>query len=237
MNRFGQLCYTYLLGWKSLDVWYYGYRAANKLSPYEDLPIYLSSSTYVKSFIENNGKPDIIRVHKCFESKFEAKNYETRFITKVNAVKSQRWLNRHDGGKDWGVARFFSNDHKRKISESKMGHFVSNETKQKMSEKKKEYYGTDEGKIHLKKMINSRDAAWNIGVPMSDEQKSKISKTKRIKQSQPGYVSPNKGIKRTLEQCKRNGDVKRGIKHSEEHKKKNSEALKASWAKRKASKS
>lgn len=234
MNRYGQNCYTYLLGWREHDVWYYGYRGANRTAPSDDLPEYLSSSAHVKAFIEQNGKPDVMRVHKLFETKDDAKAYETRFIAKVDAVRSSRWLNRHDGGPNWGVARYISEEHRQKISESKKGHTTSEETRSKMSAARKAYMASEAGKEHLASMIANRDPGWHKGKTRSEETKRKISETKKAQASQEGYINPSKGMEKSEETKRKISEAKKGKVQTEEHRKKNSEALKAAWARRRA---
>ncbi|UMO77240.1 putative SEG-like homing endonuclease [Stenotrophomonas maltophilia phage vB_SmaM_Ps15] len=100
MNRYGHQCYTYLIGWRELDVWYYGYRSANRVAPDDDLMIeYFTSSGYVEAFIRDHGIPDVIRVHKTFGDRSEALRYEERFLDRVNATESSRWLNKSNRGK------------------------------------------------------------------------------------------------------------------------------------------
>lgn len=234
MNKHGHWCYTYLLGWRDRDIWYYGYRGANETAPENDLPFYLSSSEEVYDTIRLYGYPDVEKVHKLFASKDEAKAFETKFLHRVNAVKSPRWLNKHDGGPNWGVARFFSDEHKRRISESKKGHKHSDEAKKAMSESRKEYMASDEGKEHLATMIANRDPKANVGKKRSEETKRKISETKKARSAQEGYINPTKGVAKSDETKRLISEAMKGKTHSEEHRKKNSEALKAAWARRKA---
>ena len=95
MNKYGFKCYTYLIGWPQLDTWYYGSRSANKSNPKEDLFVrYFTSSNSVRDFIIKHGLPTSVKVHKLFDSKIQAELYETKFLRRVNAMKSPRWLNR-----------------------------------------------------------------------------------------------------------------------------------------------
>lgn len=115
MNKYGQLCYTYLIGWKEIDRWYYGYRAANKVTPTDDLMNeYKTSSKKVKQLIGEIGNPNVVRVHKLYDTKEEAKDYETRFLLRVNAVRSERWLNQYDTHRFTGP-KFHSEETKRKM--------------------------------------------------------------------------------------------------------------------------
>jgi len=134
--------YTYIMGWRHLDVWYYGVRTANKVSPIEDFwKVYKSSSKIVHEYIEANGDPDVLRIHKEFSSKQDAIDHERKFLSKVNAAQSDRWLNQCNGYSDKGVLNLEWSDERRKklslamIGRSNMGGKKhSEETKKKMSE-------------------------------------------------------------------------------------------------------
>ena len=97
------MAYTYLIGWKAHDKYYYGMRYANDLAPNDDLwSVYKPSSVYVHKFVEEFGEPDVIRVHKEFEDKDEAYLFETRFLRRVDAVNNERWLNQNIAGRPQG---------------------------------------------------------------------------------------------------------------------------------------
>jgi hypothetical protein len=89
------MMYTYLIGWRKFDRWYYGSRVANKLPPENDFwKIYFTSSPAVKQFRTLHGEPDVIRIHKVFSNKEQTIDYEYRFIKKVDGVCSDRWFNK-----------------------------------------------------------------------------------------------------------------------------------------------
>lgn len=111
--------YTYLVGWRKLDRWYYGYRGA--LYPDCDLWIkYFTSSKYVHQFRETNGEPDVIRVHKTFISKHDAIEFEAKFLTRVKAVRSDRWINRAVKGEKFRSPDRFSEKSRQKMRESRL---------------------------------------------------------------------------------------------------------------------
>lgn len=93
--------YTYLIGWRKLDIWYYGARYKQGANPSDLWNPYKTSSDVVNAFIEANGDPDVIRVHKVFKTRNETLEYEERFQLRVNAVHSPRWLNKHTRGGKW----------------------------------------------------------------------------------------------------------------------------------------
>lgn len=97
--------YTYLIGWRSMDVWYYGVRYAKGCSPDDLWKTYFTSSKRVAEFRAANGEPDVIEVRKTFDSPGDARRWEERVLDRVGAVHSPLWLNRQNHGKD------FNNDH------------------------------------------------------------------------------------------------------------------------------
>ncbi len=97
------MAYTYLIGWTDLNKYYYGMRSANKVSPVDDLwHIYKTSSVYVHEFVAQFGEPDVIRVHKEFETKDEAYLFETKFLRRTKAHINDKWLNQNIMGKPLG---------------------------------------------------------------------------------------------------------------------------------------
>lgn len=129
------MAYTYLIGWRNLDVWYYGYR--NRDNPESDLWVeYFTSSKYVKEFREKNGEPDVIRVHRIFPDKKSAMVYEDRFLYKVKAVRSSRWLNRGRRGIEFRSPEKFSMESRKRMSDSQKAYRAANKkvTTSRMSE-------------------------------------------------------------------------------------------------------
>lgn len=113
------MAYTYLIGWRKLDRWYYGYRSGNTSSPEKDLWIeYFTSSRYVEAFRAENGEPDAILVHKEFDAKAQAMIYEDRFQRRVGAVRSERWLNRARAGSEFRSPDKYSDESRAKMSAS-----------------------------------------------------------------------------------------------------------------------
>ncbi len=111
------MAYTYLIGWRDLDAWYYGYR--NRDNPETDLWIeYFTSSKFVKQFRDKHGEPDVIRVHRIFADKRAAMEYEDRFLHRVDAVRSNRWLNRARRGIEFRSPEVFSDKSRAKMSAS-----------------------------------------------------------------------------------------------------------------------
>ena len=47
--------YTYIIGWSSLNKWYYGVRYAKNCKPEDLWKTYFTSSKHVKEFLTGNG--------------------------------------------------------------------------------------------------------------------------------------------------------------------------------------
>jgi hypothetical protein len=90
--------YTYLVGWSSLNKWYYGVRYRMGCSPDDLWHPYKTSSKYVHEFVRKYGDPDIIQVRKTFACKNKAHAYEQKVLTRLNILENDKWLNCGIGG-------------------------------------------------------------------------------------------------------------------------------------------
>ena len=88
--------YTYLIGWKKLNKYYYGVRYAKNCDPKELWITYFTSSKYVKEFRKQNGEPDVIEIRKIFTDKKTAMLWENKVLKRIKAVFSNKWLNKTD---------------------------------------------------------------------------------------------------------------------------------------------
>lgn len=93
-------CYTYLIGWKNLNVFYYGRKTADKCKPENFWKTYFTSSRYVKEFREIHGEPDIIQIRKIFgEDVVSCRKWECRVLKKLNAKDNNQFLNKSNSDK------------------------------------------------------------------------------------------------------------------------------------------
>ncbi len=122
-NKYGFKTYCYLIGWSCLDVWYYGRRTRNNRPPTEDFwKKYRGSSKHVDAFIEQYGEPDVIEIRREFDTELEARDWEFKVLKRLGAVRSNRWLNKNNGGKEfYRLSYVMPEEQKRKISESLTG--------------------------------------------------------------------------------------------------------------------
>ncbi len=174
--------YTYIVGWKSDGLWYYGVRYANKIPARDDLwSKYFTSSKRVKECRQHNGEPDVIIVHREFDAKEDAIEFERNFLKTANVVESPFWLNAIIPG-DGFVNKTCTAQTKRKISEMSVirERFLHDKPKMKsemklLREKWKkdshvEYWASEAAKKH-KEVISQVHA----GKTVSDETKKKLS--------------------------------------------------------------
>lgn len=192
--------YTYLIGWKSLDVWYYGVRYANTKPPTDDLwKEYFTSSKYVHDFCKTHGPPDVIKIHKIFDSVDEAIHYESKFLRRVKAKTSERWLNKNDvlappqlvAEENGFFGRTHSEEQKLKWSRERTGRPLSDETKLKLKGRTPWNKGVREcfSEQTLQKMSEAKKGkpSWNSGKTgiFSQETLQKMSNAKAGKTTGP----------------------------------------------------
>lgn len=109
--------FTYVLGWSNHQKYYYGVRYKETATLESLGTTYFSSSKYVKEFIEQNGKPDLIQIRKVFASAKLAKKCEDRALLVV--MKHPNWLNRTNNNTFKNVV--IDDQIKKSISNAKIG--------------------------------------------------------------------------------------------------------------------
>lgn len=90
------MAYTYIIGWLNLNKLYYGVRYASNADPSDLWKSYFTSSKHVKAFREKHGEPDLIQVRKVFEDANKAREWESKFLKKVNVLSNDKFLNKTD---------------------------------------------------------------------------------------------------------------------------------------------
>lgn len=96
--------YTYVIGWPSENVWYYGVRYAKKnqclyetgCHPDELWVTYFTSSKTVKTFVEKHGDPEIIQIRKTFTNEIDAIQWERKVLKRLKVIQKDFWLNEND---------------------------------------------------------------------------------------------------------------------------------------------
>lgn len=90
--------YTYIIGWKTHNKYYYGVRYAKNCHPSDLWKAYFTSSRHVKSFREQHGEPDVIEVRKIFNSVEKAKLWEEKVLKRLKVSENDVWLNVTESG-------------------------------------------------------------------------------------------------------------------------------------------
>lgn len=132
--------YTYVIGWKALDRWYYGVRFADNCDPSDLWNPYKTSSKYVLKFIAEHGDPDLKEVRKIFSTVDSARQWEHRVLRKLRVIHNNKWLNQtdnisisHEAGMR-GAMKPKPAGFGEKIRRSRLGKHWSEEIKKKISE-------------------------------------------------------------------------------------------------------
>lgn len=141
--------FTYIITHVPSGMKYYGVRFAKNCSPSDIGVTYFSSSGVVKKMILDEGVENFsFEVRKIFSTKEDALKWENKFLTRINAVDNDKWLNMSNGH-----ARFYVAKH-------------SEETKKKMRKPK-----SDEHRAKLKKHLDEK----RVIPKWTDEMKKKLS--------------------------------------------------------------
>ena len=81
---------------------------------------YFTSSKHVKAFLEEHGEPDIIEVRQTFNDSLQAREWESKVIRRIGAVKDEKWLNKKDPkGKFYNLGHKFSDEAKKRMSDTR----------------------------------------------------------------------------------------------------------------------
>ena len=86
--------FTYIIGWSKHKKFYYGAKYAQGCHPSDLWESYFTSSKYVKEFREQNGEPDIIKIHRTFSDKHSCVSFENKYLNRIDAKNSQLFLNK-----------------------------------------------------------------------------------------------------------------------------------------------
>lgn len=108
--------YTYLIGWREKNVWYYGVRYKRGCSESDLMSTYFTSSKYVHECIYRWGLPDVVQVRRKFNKKKTALLWEQKVLRRVGVLHDKKWLNRNITG-----AIRFDADVRKRMSLAKLG--------------------------------------------------------------------------------------------------------------------
>lgn len=199
------MAFTYLIGWSRSDKWYYGVRYAKGCAPSDLWRTYFTSSRHVEKTRSLLGEPDVVEVRRVFDDPMKAREWEDKVLRRLAVPCSEKWLNRHHGGKYFG------------------SHPMTEETRAKIKLAKKGFRHKEETKERMRQKALARP--FRPMGPMSEETKQKIGEANRGK---PGIVGDANPAKRPEVAAKISAS-KTGVSngpHTEETRRKISEANK-----------
>jgi len=144
LRNFIMIPYTYLIGWSTHSIWYYGARWANHCNPNDLWNTYFTSSKHVKRIRKKLGEPDVVQIRRTFSTKEKAANWEHRVLRRIKARTRNDFLNLYDGRstpfggspkgpKNWRWGKHHSLETRQKLSRSKIGHVRSVDSREKQS--------------------------------------------------------------------------------------------------------
>ena len=90
--------YTYLIGWTSHNLYYYGVRYKAGCSPDDFWVKYFTSSKRVHSLRKELGEPDVIQIRKVFESADNAISWELKVLRRMKVLLKEEWINANVAG-------------------------------------------------------------------------------------------------------------------------------------------
>lgn len=166
--------YTYLIGWSSHDLWYYGVRWAKGCSVDDLWKTYFTSSNRVAARRAELGEPDVVEVRKVFDTPQAARIWEETVIRRMNCVRSIRWLNAQNGGHTFGQTGPRTPEHAAKISQANKGKTRTPEYCMKISQANK-------GKVRTAEHRANYSAArkGQPGRQWTDEQKRAVGEKRK----------------------------------------------------------
>lgn len=220
-----QTPYTYLIGWKEHNIWYYGVRFAKKCHPSDFWVTYFTSSKYVKEFRAKNGEPDVIQIRKTFINRDSAQRWEIKVLQRMNAINDVRFLNKaigkslqdYENRKKIMLEKYGIENSSQlpgvadKISKSLKGKQKTENHKQNLKEshrkpETKELHSQNTKKLKAaqtpekRREISALGGAGNRGVSKSDSWKEKTNKIKR----KTYLINDNIVVENAKEYCKEN---------------------------------
>ena len=183
--------YTYLVGWSKHEKYYYGVRYAVDCNPTDLWQTYFTSSSKVKQLRKVLGEPDVIQVRKTFNTREQARTWETKVLKKMKVILREDFLNEHDNPSPPINNRIMTQETKDKISAVHKGKPKSEEHKRKIREARAKQTNYRTGHKHTKETKRKIREARAKQAPASEETRRKMSQCGR------GMLWYNNGITET----------------------------------------
>ena len=147
--------FTYCITHLPTNRRYYGSRYARNCHPDDLGKTYFSSSKTVTKMIKEEGVENFLfEVRKTFDSPKDCLEWETKVLTRLDAMNSDRWLNRSNSGMSWYNGGPMSNEHRSKISAANKGKPRNENQKRAVSESNKRRGVSDTTKAKLSESMS-----------------------------------------------------------------------------------
>lgn len=226
--------YTYLIGWSILDKWYYGTRYSKSCHPDDLWNPYKTSSHIVKEFAKEFGEPDIVQVRKLHDSAKKALAWEEKVLRRLKAVKSDRWINANNGGREFNNINGRPRDEKcrQRIRNARKLWWdgLSDEEKQPYIESARAAGVKGAKKISDKAKARFSNETWfndvHMAARMKPEYRKRLSHLQLERQNDPAYVAKHLASVNTPEYKAKMSEISKRNGARPEVKKKKSESLK-----------
>ena len=222
--------YTYIIKHNPSGKVYYGVRSANKVDPEQDLwKKYFTSSPGVQKLIEETGADSFdAEIRKTFDTQEQAVVWETKVLRRMRVLESDLWINQNVAGyiiptaesnakiSAYHKGKPKTHEHKRKLSLSQKGSNRPWVVKNLPNDTSGENNGMFNKKhtLETKRKISEAkqgSTPWNVGIPISEEQRAKQSAAMRGRKMDPEVVArraaAQRGAKRPTKTCPHCGTV------------------------------
>lgn len=195
--------YTYLIGWKELNLYYYGSKYAIDANPKTFWKNYFTSSNKVAYMREKYGEPDVIQIRKTFNDAQSCTAWEYKVLKRVlSKSNSSRhiWINQNIGFGDF---------------------YKENNVPEYLSYKRNEYL-----KNRTDEQIK-RDYEARLRGAANEEGRIKQSEFAKQRQNDPEYKRKMKELYSTEERKKIRSDASTKAQSSAEYREKMRDIMKS----------
>lgn len=195
--------FTYCITFLPTGQRYYGVRYAKGCHPSQLWTTYFTSSKIISNLIEEYSKDSFaVEVRKTFTNRNSALNWETKFLTKINAANHPEWLNGHNGDLKWNnvggyklTKKTLSNMRKPKSESHKQNMRTPKSNERKLSERTKcfektGYYSNFDNPDIIQKCKDSYFQ--NTGYTHNSKNPETIQKRSDSYFEKTGYTNPSK---------------------------------------------